>query len=167
MPYSSPMEYLAHHGIKGQKWGVRRGPPYPLDEGQTHIPAKQVTTAGKRGTLNHDILREAVRSREVDLKLNIGHQKKHLPNREDKGRSYILGDLATAQMLITELSGTGELVIDGNGNWTHKERVVADKKVGVYVLKNGREIQTDKLLIHYGKKGSHIMAAQEVDDESS
>lgn len=24
-------KYLAHHGIKGQKWGVRNGPPYPLD----------------------------------------------------------------------------------------------------------------------------------------
>ena len=24
--------WLAHHGIKGQKWGVRNGPPYPLDE---------------------------------------------------------------------------------------------------------------------------------------
>lgn len=24
-------EYLTHHGIKGQKWGVRNGPPYPLD----------------------------------------------------------------------------------------------------------------------------------------
>lgn len=23
-------EELYHHGIKGQKWGVRRGPPYPL-----------------------------------------------------------------------------------------------------------------------------------------
>lgn len=23
--------YLAHHGIKGQKWGVKNGPPYPLD----------------------------------------------------------------------------------------------------------------------------------------
>lgn len=23
---------LAHHGIKGQKWGVRNGPPYPLDK---------------------------------------------------------------------------------------------------------------------------------------
>lgn len=24
--------YLAHYGIKGQRWGVRRGPPYPIDE---------------------------------------------------------------------------------------------------------------------------------------
>ena len=24
-------DYIAHHGIKGQKWGVRNGPPYPLD----------------------------------------------------------------------------------------------------------------------------------------
>ena len=23
--------YLAHFGIKGQQWGVRNGPPYPLD----------------------------------------------------------------------------------------------------------------------------------------
>lgn len=26
----SPQEFLAHHGILGQKWGVRNGPPYPL-----------------------------------------------------------------------------------------------------------------------------------------
>lgn len=25
-------DYLMHHGIKGQKWGVKHGPPYPLDE---------------------------------------------------------------------------------------------------------------------------------------
>lgn len=25
-------DFLAHHGIKGQKWGVQNGPPYPLDE---------------------------------------------------------------------------------------------------------------------------------------
>lgn len=24
--------HLQHHGIKGQKWGVRNGPPYPLDQ---------------------------------------------------------------------------------------------------------------------------------------
>lgn len=21
---------LQHHGVKGQKWGIRNGPPYPL-----------------------------------------------------------------------------------------------------------------------------------------
>lgn len=24
-------DYLEHHGIQGQKWGVKHGPPYPLD----------------------------------------------------------------------------------------------------------------------------------------
>ena len=25
--------YLCHHGVKGQEWGVRRGPPYPIETG--------------------------------------------------------------------------------------------------------------------------------------
>lgn len=32
--------YLAHHGIKGQHWGVRNGPPYPLKQPQTDISDK-------------------------------------------------------------------------------------------------------------------------------
>ena len=32
MTYIIPKEeYLAHHGRKGQQWGVTNGPPYPLD----------------------------------------------------------------------------------------------------------------------------------------
>ena len=26
-------EYVKHHGVKGQQWGVRRGPPYPIQTG--------------------------------------------------------------------------------------------------------------------------------------
>lgn len=29
--YYRPEQYLQHHGVKGQKWGVQNGPPYPLD----------------------------------------------------------------------------------------------------------------------------------------
>lgn len=32
--------YLMHHGIQGQKWGVRNGPPYPLDEKILRNPFK-------------------------------------------------------------------------------------------------------------------------------
>lgn len=36
--------YLAHHGIKGQRWGVRRGPPYPLGSGKStsHRTKRQI-----------------------------------------------------------------------------------------------------------------------------
>lgn len=27
---------LYHHGIKGQKWGVKNGPPYPLNSSKTN-----------------------------------------------------------------------------------------------------------------------------------
>ena len=30
--YLLSKDHLAHHGIKGQKWGVRRGPPYPIED---------------------------------------------------------------------------------------------------------------------------------------
>lgn len=32
--------YLAHHGIKGQHWGIKNGPPYPLGSGKTKITVK-------------------------------------------------------------------------------------------------------------------------------
>lgn len=28
-------DYLMHHGIDGQKWGVKHGPPYPLDDSKS------------------------------------------------------------------------------------------------------------------------------------
>lgn len=37
------MTYLIHHGIKGQKWGVRNGPPYPVDWSDHKVEIKKGT----------------------------------------------------------------------------------------------------------------------------
>lgn len=42
--------YLMHHGIKGQKWGTRNGPPYPLKPGMhSASEKKQRARIGKEG----------------------------------------------------------------------------------------------------------------------
>lgn len=48
---------LYHHGIKGQQWGVRNGPPYPLNvsikkksnSGNTKSSEKDTNNAPKQG----------------------------------------------------------------------------------------------------------------------
>lgn len=30
-PTKQAPNWMAHHGIEGQRWGVRHGPPYPLE----------------------------------------------------------------------------------------------------------------------------------------
>ena len=39
---SRSVNYLAHHGIKGQKWGVKNGPPYPLKDTSHTTSEKKV-----------------------------------------------------------------------------------------------------------------------------
>ena len=51
--YDSPNDfrnYLAHHGIKNQKWGVRHGPPYPLGSGTSARIKKGIKVAAKKGS---------------------------------------------------------------------------------------------------------------------
>ena len=45
--------YLEHHGIKGQKWGERHGPPYPLDS-KTHARAKKAGDYLRKNKLNRE-----------------------------------------------------------------------------------------------------------------
>lgn len=39
-------QYLAHHGILGQKWGKKNGPPYPLDYSKLS-PEEKAEAKGK------------------------------------------------------------------------------------------------------------------------
>ena len=48
--FNLDQNYLSHHGIKGQKWGKRNGPPYPLDS-KTAERVKSKEKVIKRNTV--------------------------------------------------------------------------------------------------------------------
>lgn len=147
---------LAHHGVKGQKWGVRNGPPYPLNRNNK----KSVEKVSKRDT----IVKDAIESGLVSKKINREKQMRHTKDGHTPGRSYIDGDLEYAQKLVDELSGNGEAILDSKGKWTNKEKVNASDIVGTHVDMDGTETRTNKCTIAYSKTGTHIYPRKEKND---
>lgn len=137
---------LTHHGVKGQKWGVRNGPPYPLDKSSESIK----------------IVEEAIKSGEVSKIINKEKQKRHTKSHHTPDRSYLNGDLDYAQELVDKYSGTGKPLVDGTtGKWLRKEKIKADKTIGVHVDKDGKETETNKGMIVYSKTGTHVYPRKE------
>lgn len=136
---------LRHHGVKGMRWGVRNGPPYPLDKSK------------KRDT----IIEDSIRSGEVIRKMNEHKQNRHTYHDHLLGKSFLDGDLDFARDLINRLSGTGEPVRDTKGNWTHQERVEDSKIIGTHVDRyTGKQTKTNKGIIVYSRTGTHIYPAK-------
>lgn len=138
---------IEHSGVKGMKWGVKNGPPYPIDKN------KKVAEVKKHG----NIVEEAIKSGEVSKTINEDKQKRHTKTNHTPGRSYLDGDVEYAQKLVDRLSGTGEAKLDSNGKWTNKEMVTDNKNIGTHVNPvNGQETKTNKATIIYSKTGTHI-----------
>lgn len=90
---------LFHHGRKGQRWGVRNGPPYPLDQSKTKSYAakneKRPKNAGKS-----DVPKKA-RNKKIDELVKSGKVKfDNLPDYEvgslttmtlNDGRQFVSG----------------------------------------------------------------------------
>lgn len=143
--YLSRKRVLQHHGIKGQKWGVKNGPPYPLEKD------KHDSIVGK------GIVSNAIESGQVSTKVNIDKQKNHTLKDHPAGRSYLNGDVEYAQELVNELSGTGIAVMSKKDKWTCKEKVESDGVIGVYVNPyTGEEEETNSAMIVYSPTRTHI-----------
>lgn len=75
--------FLAHHGIMGQKWGKKNGPPYPLDSSQKSVAEKKrgksdaqkeserakKIASKNRGTLTDEEISEKIRRLEAEIRL--------------------------------------------------------------------------------------------------
>lgn len=136
---------LQHHGVKGMKWGVKNGPPYPIDKSSGH------------GT----IVKNAIESGEVSKQINREKQMRHTKSDHTPGRSYLDGDLEYAQELVDRYSGKGTPLVDGKGRWLRKEKVEASEIIGTHVDENKNETKTNKGMIVYSKTGTHIYPRKE------
>ena len=84
MSTDSSEEILKHYGIEGQKWGVRNGPPYPLD--RQKVKKSSIQDKAKRvlkdaDDLTLDELRLLAQKIEWEKKLSdIAFEKKNTSN---------------------------------------------------------------------------------------
>lgn len=98
-----------------------------------------------------------------DAKVNVGQQNKHIPGTNEyknalnngKTKSIMYGDANDIQNLLNDQAGTGDFI------GTNKERVNFGQVIGQYVDPNtGIGVETTMGIIHYGKKGAHIVPAR-------
>ena len=126
---------LAHHGIKGQKWGVRNGPPYPLEQDEK----KHVTNSTKS-----DIVRKT-------LKGHSGPSKRGEPNSvvdhvssDGKVKTRAFYDSAgwkTAEIHTTDHGNPKEHPYGMHGEHVHS--YTWDHKTGVRTSSTRNEITSD------------------------
>lgn len=116
------------------------------------------TIALENTTPQSKVVSNALKSGTVKDSVNYQLQAKHC--KEDpgyvEGRSYLYGSVSDAERLYNELKGTGEPLFASNGEWKNKERVSADRPIGVHIDMAGVETETNSAMIVYSKSGSHI-----------
>ena len=122
----------------------------------------------ERGKRNNDIT-EKIQSKEYSTKLSIQQYNKHiegttqyiqyLEGRISKGgnpQSILTISQEEAQEIISQKAGTGIVKVDKAGNPQPREKISCEKIIGKY-YGNGKYHYTNKAIIHYSKKGAHIV----------
>lgn len=77
---------LYHHGIRGQKWGDRNGPPYPLNASEHRAVVKRSHKEKRRNAsdMSNDELRAAIKRKELERNyVNSAGSKKWLSKEID------------------------------------------------------------------------------------
>lgn len=79
--------YLAHHGIKGQKWGIRRGKNYPLSNSERSAAERKSNPESKssKQKKKSNINRQQVGDIRTDTDTLVRNVSKRIPrkNQED------------------------------------------------------------------------------------
>ena len=70
---------LYHHGVDGQKWGVKHGPPYPLDRSASRQEAKK-RKARRKNMIK--INKKRKKSKKAAEKRDLSYEKSKKPAKQ-------------------------------------------------------------------------------------
>lgn len=109
---------LQHHGIKGQKWGVRNGPPYPLDKRKNNdiivksghkglskisIPNSKVDKVDNNGKVVKRAIYDSDGWKKAEIHMtNHGNPKHHPYGKNGEHIHYYKWDKETGKLLSNE-----------------------------------------------------------------
>jgi len=125
---------------------------------------KMYNTGSEAGNIKayiHDKpVRDKILSETQPKSIAIGKQQKHIlgaNNYIDKN-SYLTIPVEEAQKLINRYAGKGEILRSGVGKWTDRELIYQHTdEVGIVFDVDDIAQKTNKFIIHYSNKGTHIV----------
>ena len=111
-------------------------------------------------------IREKIGTNEYPISIQSDKQGKHIQGHKNfiANRSYLAVSSVEegqvfANYLVRNYSGTGRIVRDKNGKWTHKEIIETKELIGFVKDIDGNWQPTKRATIHYAKDGTHIVPA--------
>lgn len=130
---------LYHHGIQGQKWGKRNGPPYPLEgAGKPGLPKKEHRNSDKKdsdkekkvhkssSSMTDEELREAINRMELERRYRQLYKDLN-PPKVNKGKKFVMDVLEKSGKNIAEQATTyalGKLINKAASKITGDENVI-------------------------------------------
>ena len=164
-------ETLEHHGIKGQKWGVRNGPPYPLSRGKSGSGGRNVRYGGSAPSKRKARKLQKQRVKSLKKARKVREQNRQVKQEQQKSKEEILktkdlsamsknSDMFTTQeindmlnRISTESKLKDEAAKQANANKTRAQR--AAEKIKETAAKSASESSLN-LLNQAIKKGTDM-----------
>ena len=139
-------EFLEHHGIKGQQWGVRNGPPYPLKEGARDDGRYH----GGSGHISKHKARKLKRKRVKALKKARAQRSKNLEERKqvEKTKEEIIKNRDTEAMLKNIDQFSTKEIIDFNNRENEITKLAALNRLNIEARKSKTEKAKDFVKKH-------------------